>query len=392
MKKYRWDRTGSNFSQSSAWKHILATDKLLKFNARLLRFKTMAKTTILKTSLDMLYYSGAAQVLRPIFGGLGAIFMLHHVRPGGGLQQGFAPNAGLEITPEFLDSVINLVKHRGYDPVSMAEAVQRIKDNDRTQRPFAVFTLDDAYRDNLVHARPIFRKHSCPFTIFASPAIQDGTCELWWRGLEAVIAGNTQVSAEIQAQKLALKTVSDAQKRVAWHQLYWPVRLLEQKQQRIWIREFCDANRVDLDAICRAEAMTWDELRAISRDPLCTVGAHTVNHYAVSQLSEADAVEEFEESGRRIAVELGEFPKFFAFPYGDEGSAGPRDFVLAAKSGYEAAVTTRKGLIFSGHKDHLTALPRLSLSGEFQKLRYVDVLLSGSAFALWNGFKQVNVA
>ena len=64
----------------------------------------------------------------------------------------------------------------------------------------------------------------------------------------------------------------------------------------------------------------------------------------------------------------------------------------AANAGYEAAVTTRKGLIFSGHRDHLTALPRLSLAGEFQKLRYVDVLLSGSAFALWNGFRQLNVA
>ncbi len=352
----------------------------------------MAKTTILRTSLEMLYYSGASQVLGPIFGGRGAIFMLHHVRPGGGLQRGFAPNAGLEVTPEFLDSVISLVKQRGYDLVSMAEAVQRIKDNNREQRPFVVFTLDDAYRDNLVHARPIFRKHNCPFTIFASPAIQDGTCELWWRGLEAVIAGNTQVSANIESQKIVLKTVSDSQKQVAWQQLYWPVRLLEQKQQRVWIRQFCDANRVDLEAICRAEAMTWDELRIISHDPLCAIGAHTVHHYAVAQLSEADATKEFVESRQRIASELGTAPKFFAYPYGDEGSAGPRDFQLVAKAGYEAAVTTRKGLVFSGHADHLMALPRLSLSGEFQKLRYVDVLLSGSAFALWNGFKQLNVA
>ena len=352
----------------------------------------MAKTTILRTSLDMLYYSGASNILRPIFGGLGAIFMLHHVRPGGGLQTGFAPNAGLEVTPEFLDDVISFVKQRGHDLVDMAEAVRRVKESDPKQRPFAVFTLDDAYRDNLVHARPIFRKHNCPFTIFASPAIQDGTCELWWRGLEAVIAGNTLVHAEINSQKMNLNTVSDGQKQAAWQQLYWPLRLLEQKQQRMWIKDFCDTNRVDLGAICQAEAMTWDELRGISKDPLCTIGAHTINHYAVSQLSEADAMRELVESGRRLAEELGKAPKYFAYPYGDELSAGARDFKLAAEAGYEAAVTTRKGLVFSGHADHLTALPRLSLSGEFQKLRYVDVLLSGSAFALWNGFKQLNVA
>ena len=339
----------------------------------------------------MLYYSGASQALRPISAGFGAIFMLHHVRPGGGLQRGFAPNSSLEVTPEFLDAVIGFVKGRGYDLVSMGEAVRRIQESQSPKKPFVVFTLDDAYRDNLVHARPIFRKHHCPFTIFASSAIQDGKCELWWRGLEAVIAGNTKVSARIQALNLQLDTVSDAQKDSAWQQLYWPVRQLGQRQQRLWIKEFCDTNRVDLGAICRAEAMTWDELREIANDPLCTIGAHTVNHYAIAQLNETEATYELVESGRRIAKELGKVPKYFAYPYGDVASASTRDFKLAARAGYEAAVTTRKGLIFSGHRDHLTALPRLSLSGSFQKLRYVDVLLSGSAFAIWNGFRQLDV-
>lgn len=355
-------------------------------------FKAMATTAMLRTSLELLYYSGASQVLRPIFGGLGAILMLHHVRPGGGQQMGFAPNAGLEVTPEFLDAVISFVRLRGYDLVSLAEGVRRIKENNPENKPFVVFTLDDAYRDNLVHARPVFRKQQCPFTIFASPAIQDGTCELWWRGLEAVIAGNTQVSAAIGSSKLHFDTVSDAQKKAAWLQIYWPVRQLQQKQQRAWIRAFCDTNRVDLGAICRAEAMTWNELREISTDPLCTIGAHSVNHYALAQLSEADARFELVESRRRLARELGMDVRFFAYPYGDASSASPRDFRLASDAGYEAAVTTRKGLIFSGHQDHLTALPRLSLADQFQKLRYVDVLLSGSAFALWNGFRQVNVA
>ncbi|MBL8905304.1 MAG: polysaccharide deacetylase family protein [Rhizobiales bacterium] len=323
---------------------------------------------------------------------MGAIFMLHHIRPGGGLQRGFAPNAGLELTPEFLDTVISHAKSRGYELLSLEAAVRRLEQGETAAEPFAVFTIDDGYRDNLVHAWPVFRRHQCPFTIFVAPAITDGTCELWWRGLEAVIAGEARVRVRIGDEDIELDAFTDAQKQAAFERLYWPVRSMEQHAQREWIRDFCEARGVNLEAICRAEAMTWTELRQISADPLCSIGAHTVNHFAVAKLDPEEVRAEVVASRDRIQQELGILPKFFAYPYGDETSAGPRDFEIVREAGFEAAVTTRKGLIFPAHKDHLLSLPRVSLNGGFQKLRYVDVLMSGTAFMLWNGLKRVKAA
>src|SRR5262245_43732520 len=128
-------------------------------------------SAVLKRSLDVLYYSGASQALNSVLSGMGAIFMLHHVRLRGVAQHGFAPNAGLEITPHFLDAVIQHVAAKGYDLVSLSEAALRVKGELPSRRPFAVFTLDDGYEDNFVHAWPVFRRHSCPFTIFVAPAI-----------------------------------------------------------------------------------------------------------------------------------------------------------------------------------------------------------------------------
>jgi peptidoglycan/xylan/chitin deacetylase (PgdA/CDA1 family) len=318
--------------------------------------------------------------------------MLHHIRPGGGLQSGFAPNAGLELTPEFLDTVIDHAKSRGYELLSLEAAVRRLEQGDDTGAPFAAFTIDDGYRDNLVHAWPVFRRHQCPFTIFVAPSITDGTCELWWRGLEAVIAGETRVRAKIDDEEIELDAFTDAQKQAAFERLYWPVRSMDEHAQREWIRSFCQARGVNLEAICRSEAMTWAELRRIAADPLCTIGAHTVNHYAVAKLTPEEVRSEVVASRDRIQQELGILPKFFAYPYGDETSAGPRDFEIVREAGFEAAVTTRKGLIFPTHKDHLLSLPRVSLNGGFQKLRYVDVLMSGTAFMLWNGLKRVKAA
>ena len=352
----------------------------------------MSSSAVLKTSLDVLYYSGASQALNSVCSGMGAIFMLHHVRPNGVANHGFAPNSGLEITPHFLDAVLAHVTAKGYELVSLNEAALRVKGEVPSPRPFAVFTLDDGYEDNFVHAWPVFRRHNCPFTIFVAPAIIDGTCELWWRGLEAVIAGAPRVLGVLDGSGFEYDTVSDAAKQAAFKRLYWPVRNLPEHRQREWIRQFCDHHGVDLEAQCRSEAMSWDDVRKIASDPLCTIGAHTINHYAIARLPEEEAMSEVVASRSRLAEELGRTPDVFAYPYGDAGSAGQRDFDIIREAGFAAAVTTRKGLIFSAHQHHLTALPRLSLNGGYQKLRYVDVLLSGSAFALWNGFKRVAVS
>ncbi len=73
-------------------------------------------------------------------------------------------------------------------------------------------------------------------------------------------------------------------------------------------------------------------------------------------------------------------------------AAGPREFALARELGFKTAVTTRPGVLFPEHRERLMALPRISLNGEFQRLRYLKVLTSGAATALWNRFQRVDAA
>ena len=351
----------------------------------------MNKEKILRALLDAMHKSGAGRAASPMLRGIGAIFMLHHITPDA-RQSGFAPNGGLEITPGFLENVIQFVRSRGYLIVSIKEAVQIITGKIEADAPFAVFTIDDGFRDNLEHGLPVFKANDCPFTIFAAPKITDGVSELWWRGLEAVIAGNQRIKAEIGDQSFNFPATSDAERNEAYATLYPLVRYMEEHEQRRWITGFCENYGVDLPALCASSAMNWDELRQIAAEPLCTIGAHTMNHFAVARLEADEALAEMVQSRDRIADELGKVPDFFAYPYGDEASAGPRDFALAEKAGFKAAVTTRKGLVYEEHSEHLMALPRLSLNGGYQQLKYVDVLMTGLPFALMNRFRKVNAA
>jgi peptidoglycan/xylan/chitin deacetylase (PgdA/CDA1 family) len=123
-----------------------------------------------------------------------------------------------------------------------------------------------------------------------------------------------------------------------------------------------------------------------------TIGAHTVNHVRLAKVSEDEARREMRMSASVIEAALGKRPRHLSYPVGDRTSAGPREFAIARELGFATAVTTRPGVLFPEHREHLTALPRISLNGEYQKPRYVRVLVSGAATALWNGFRRVDAA
>lgn len=347
------------------------------------------KQEILKSGLKALHYSGLGRLLAPFTRGIGVIFMLHRVLPG--RPSGFAPNDILQLEPEFLDAVLAQLREAGLDIVSMDEARARIAAGGMERR-FACFTLDDGYRDNRDHALPVFRKHGAPFTVYVPSAFADGAGGLWWLALERAIAAARDVSFDFGSGPERLASSSVNEKRLAYRRIYWWLRDCGEDRQRDTVAELCERHGVDRRAICREAIMGWDELREFARDPLVTIGAHTARHFAIGRLPPERARQELAEGADRLEAELGVRPAHLSYPYGDAASAGPRDFEMAAELGFETAVTTRKGVVFPAHGEHLTALPRVSLNGAYQSLLYTRLYLTGAPFALWNGFRKIDAA
>jgi hypothetical protein len=68
------------------------------------------RNNVIRAGLEALYFSGAHHLLRPLLSGVGAIFMLHHVRPA--RAAAFQPNRHLEVTPEFLRATLCHLRSR----------------------------------------------------------------------------------------------------------------------------------------------------------------------------------------------------------------------------------------------------------------------------------------
>ena len=339
--------------------------------------------------MEALYFSGAHVLLRPWLGGVGAIMTLHHVRPP--RLDRFQPNRLLEVNPAFFERVIRRLRRSGADLVSLDEMHRRMTERDFKKR-FVCITFDDGYRDNLDFAYPVLKKYEVPFAIYVATGFIDRIGEMWWLTLEAVIANNKLVGLRLDGEDRLFNCRTVDEKRTAYEYIYWWLRQRETEEEvRKIVRELAARYDVDTAKFCADLCMTWQELATLAADPLVTIGAHTVNHVMLAKVPDKAVRSELANSRAVIEAALGVKPLHLAYPVGDRTSAGPREFKIAAELGYKTAVTTRPGAIFRGHAEHLTALPRISFNGEFQRPRYARVLVSGAATSLWNGFRPINV-
>ena len=346
---------------------------------------------LIGAGFSLLGRTGLHRVAAPAFRGLGGILMMHRVRPYS--SRAFEPNRLLEISPEFLDAVLVRLRRAGYRLLSLDAAINEVRSGGRTDRaPFAVLTFDDGYRDQLWHAVPVLTRHEAPFTFYVTPGFMERRARLWWIELEEAVRGVDSIDVEVGGASLSLRAGTPDEKQAAFTQVYRRLRTCSEEELLRVTDQLAQTAKVDKRQIVDDLCMDWNDIAALARHPLATIGAHTVTHPRLARISEAEMRTEIGASRSVLEERLGRPVVHLAYPVGDAGSAASREFDAASAFGFASAVTTRPGLLYPGHADHMTALPRVSLNGHWQKTRHVEVLLSGAAFALWNRGRKLDVA
>ncbi len=311
--------------------------------------------------------------------GRGAIFTLHHVRPK--TEQAFDPNAHLEITPDFLDDTLRLLAAEGYQFVPLHHMAARMAIA-RPDERFAAFTLDDGYRNNAVHAQPVFTEHRAPFTVFVTGGFCCRTHSIWWETLTELLRALPHIEFDFGTGPVTLPLATTWQKDAAFNRFAAFIQSGDETKRVASLDKAAKAHGIDPLLITERLIMREPELKSLVLNPLATLGAHTITHRALARLEDHEALEEMQASAERIECITGVRPVAFAYPYGFDGTVTAREHKLAAEAGFELAVTTVPGTLDQNSFDTPMVLPRISVNGLYQKRKYVAALASGIPFKL----------
>jgi peptidoglycan/xylan/chitin deacetylase (PgdA/CDA1 family) len=337
-------------------------------------------------ALGALHRSGATRLLGPSYAGLGSILMLHRVRTGAAPE--FAPNFDLSVTATYLAAIIDLLRERGYDLVTMAEVARRIAVGE-TSHKFVNLSFDDGYRDTFEVAFPVFASKQAPMTVYLTTGFLDQEHIPWWEALEQLLRARDRVVIPSPQGTRALETRTTAQKEHAFRTIRGLVMLMPRKSQEDFFHALGDACAFDFKGATAADRLTWEMAERMHASGLVEIGAHTVSHCVLANETDADAESEMIRGRERLESRLGTAIAHFAYPFGGRAEVGAREIRLAKLAGFTTAVTTRHAHVQPEHRDHLHALPRISMNGFHQSTRELAVLLSGASSAMANRMHRV---
>jgi len=131
--------------------------------------------------------------------------------------------------------------------------------------------------------------------------------------------------------------------------------------------------------------LSWNEISELSKDPLVTIGAHTLNHYNLCNLTDKQSFHEILESKKILESKINYKVNHFSYPF---GKYGIRDIEFVKKSNYLTATTTENANTFYNHIDHQFTLPRISINA-LSTEKVLNLQVNGFYPAILHKFKRI---
>lgn len=266
---------------------------------------------------------------------IGYIYMFHMVRPKGDL---LAPIEELRVSPDYFEAFLR-EQQKHLDFISIKDVHARMNSNQRNDKPFGVVTFDDGYEDNFTYAYPILKKLNIPFVIYVSAGLVNNHTLIWNYPLiiERIVKRNDELN--VGGKKYYCGT--EEQKKETFGQLKSMLFSLPyehlQEEFKCLFADYLDKY------VFPNDTLTWKQIEKLAKDPLCTIGCHTMTHCRLS-ITDAAALEyELGESKRLLELHTGKPVLHLSYPYGWIGDVSDEAIWFVQKLGYKTGVRSYGG-------------------------------------------------
>jgi peptidoglycan/xylan/chitin deacetylase (PgdA/CDA1 family) len=320
----------------------------------------------------------------PLFAGRGIIFMLHRVLPEKE-RAIFSLTKGLAISPEKLEEFVITLKNKGYQFFSLDEISACFENNVKLPKKFICFTLDDGYKDNLVYGLPIFKKYQVPFTLYITNCFPNGTAILWWYLFENHAKFSNELVLSSSFGKIKFSWENETEAFNQFTQVSEAIKSIPATELKSVLSIGFGLPETEFEKQCKSVTLSWDEIIQLSKEPLVTIGAHTMNHVSVKQQATGLAKEEIQASKLEIERYINKEVCHFAYPFGGAFDVDSETIEIVKKVGYKTATLNQPGNIFKSNKHSKFALARLPLGNRVDGER-MNYYLNGIYHFSVNGF------
>ena len=293
-----------------------------------------------------------------------AILMLHRVVPEAELETRLLQKPDFEISVEFFNKYLFRLRD-SYRFVSLDNLYSRLKHSSSSpiREPLLAVTFDDGYTDVLTHALPILEKYQIPFTIYLTTGYPDKRIIHISAAIEDWVRQASHIDLRVKSKVLSYDLTTLSQKSQAFQAIETALFTTYNT-----IEEIMNILPVNV-APYRSLGLNWEQVKELSENPLCTIGAHTITHPDLTMLSSVDLSRELLISKQRIEFYLKMGVRHFAYPYGRYNCSVVS---MAEAAGYETMCTTMETSLSLDNID-FSRLPRACVvQNKFQ-------IFSGSA-------------
>ena len=292
----------------------------------------------------------------------------------GVIPDGYAPvdsvMDGSLIRADVMQRQLRLLKQH-YNLATPEEFLDSIEKGSALPPKAVLVTCDDGLLNCLTDMLPVLQQEDVKCLFFVTGAsAEESRTTLWYEELFLMFLKARSGPFEVSSGGIVIqgKLADGAQRRSVWWDLVKRLSRVDSTTRKSALTVVREYFGLDMTSVFdhrnsattrRFGLLTCNELRQLVSAGM-TIGAHTLTHPMLSQLTTKLAYEEIAESGAKLESALQRKIWAFAYPFGDPQSVTPEVQTMPQKAGYQVAFLNFGGGL--GSALPLYAAPRIHVT------------------------------